>query len=177
MATSSIACGGIGIAVNVAFEQMKESDWPAVCAIYREGIATGDATFETETPTWGAWDAAHRPDCRIVARSGDGVLGWAALSPVSGRCVYGGVAEVSVYVAAAARGQGVGKSLLSALVEASEAAGVWTLQAGIFPENVASIAVHKACGFRKVGVRERLGRLDGVWRDVILMERRSPVVN
>lgn len=163
--------------MRVAIDQMHERDWPSVRAIYAEGIATGNATFETETPAWEAWDEAHRPDCRLVARAGDRIVGWAALSPISGRCVYGGVAEVSVYVAAAARGRGIGKGLLIALVEASEQAGVWTLQAGIFPQNVASIAIHRACGFRKVGVRERLGQLNGVWRDVVLMERRSPVIN
>jgi len=163
--------------MDVVIDQLADEDWPAVRAIYKEGIATGNATFETETPVWQTWDETHRPDCRLVARAGDGVVGWAALSPVSGRCVYDGVAEVSVYVAAPARGRGIGKALLSALVEASERAGVWTLQAGIFPENVASIAIHQACGFRKVGVRERLGQLHGVWRDVILMERRSPAVN
>lgn len=112
-----------------------------------------------------------------MARDGGHIVGWAALSPVSGRCVYDGVAEVSVYVAAAARGRGIGKALLNALINASEQAGVWTLQAGIFPENVASIAIHRACGFRKVGVRERLGQRNGVWRDVILLERRSPAIN
>lgn len=163
--------------MDLSIDQMKEGDWPSVRAIYQEGIATGNATFETEAPGREAWDEAHRPDCRLVARAGDEVVGWAALSPISSRCVYGGVAEVSVYVAAAARGRGVGKALLNALITASEQAGVWTLQAGIFPENVASIAIHQACGFRKVGVRERLGQLNGVWRDVILMERRSPVVS
>ncbi len=163
--------------MDATIDPLRDQDWPAVRAIYAQGIATGNATFETETPGWETWDEAHRPDCRIVARAGDRIVGWAALSPASGRCVYDGVAEVSVYVAATARGQGIGKALLSALVQASEEAGVWTLQAGIFPENVASIAIHKACGFRKVGVRERLGQRDGAWRDVILMERRSPVVN
>ncbi len=161
--------------------------WPAVREIYREGIATGNATFETELPDWAKWDSGHRKDSRLVAvREGSGdaesgaespaVLGWAALSPVSGRCVYGGVAEVSVYVAAAARGRGAGKALLEALVKESEAHGIWTLQAGIFPENVASITLHESCGFRKIGVRHRLGRLGNVWRDVMLLERRSSVV-
>ncbi len=155
---------------------MQAADWPQVAAIYREGIATGLATFETAVPSWDAWNAAHLADCRLVARQDGQVLGWAALSPVSSRCVYAGVAEVSVYVAAGARGQGVGKGLLAALVTVSEAAALWTLQAGIFRENTASIALHTACGFRVVGYRERLGRLDGVWHDVMLMERRSPVV-
>lgn len=162
--------------MKVAIEAMKAEDWPSVRAIYLEGIATGQATYETEAPEWAAWDRAHLEGCRLVARGADEVEGWAALSPVSGRCVYAGVAEVSVYVAAAARGQGVGRALLNALVAASEAAGIWTLQAGIFPENEASVALHTACGFRIVGRRERLGQLHGVWRDVYLMERRSVIV-
>lgn len=152
---------------------MTPADWPVVRAIYEEGIATGHATFETNTPDWTAWDAAHLPDCRLVARQDGQIIGWAALSPVSSRAVYLGVAEVSVYVAAAARGRGVGRALLTALIAASETAGVWTLQAGIFPENEASVALHLSCGFRVVGRRERLGLHHGVWRDVLLMERRS----
>lgn len=152
---------------------MTPADWPAVRAIYEEGMATGHATFETSAPEWDAWNAARLPDCRLVARDGDRLIGWAALSPVSSRCVYSGVAEVSIYVAAAARGCGVGRALLLALIEASEAAGIWTLQAGIFPENEASVALHQSCGFRVVGRRERLGRHHGVWRDSLLLERRS----
>ena len=160
--------------------------WPAVREIYREGIATGNATFETEVPDWEKWDSSHRKDCRLTALEpfeDDGeivvpldkvrVLGWAALSPVSSRRVYAGVAEVSVYVASAARGRGVGRALLEALVQQSEAQGVWTLQAGIFPENAASIALHESCGFQKVGIRRRIGKLGEVWRDVVLLERRS----
>jgi phosphinothricin acetyltransferase len=161
--------------------------WPAVRQIYKEGIATGNATFETELPDWEQWDKNHLKSCRLVAldQSPDdigerlaslaafNVLGWAALSPVSTRRVYRGVAEVSVYVAAAARQRGVGKALLEALVQESEVKGVWTLQAGIFPENTASIELHKSCGFRKVGVRRRIGKLGDVWRDVLLLERRS----
>ncbi len=162
--------------MNVSVDNMKEEDWPAIRSIYVEGIATGDATFETGAPEWEEWDQAHLPGCRLVARSGGEVVGWAALSSVSGRCVYSGVAEVSVYVASAARGRGVGKALLEALVEASERAGIWTLQAGMFPENSISIALHKSCGFREVGRRERLGQLHGVWRDVVLLERRSKTV-
>lgn len=162
--------------MTITIDAMTPADWPQVEAIYREGIATGMATFETTTPAWDAWNAAHLPDCRLVARDADRVLGWAALTPVSGRCVYAGVAEVSVYVAAAARGQGVGTALLVALVEASERAGLWTLQAGIFRENTASISLHARCGFREVGVRERLGQLNGAWKDVMLLERRSRVV-
>lgn len=154
---------------------MEAAAWPAVRAIYAEGIATGNATFETEVPPWAAWDAAHLPHCRLVAVAGERLFGWAALSPVSGRCVYAGVAEVSIYVAADSRGRGVGKALLRALITASEQAGIWTLQAGIFPENGASLALHRACGFRRVGVRERIGELAGVWRDVVLLERRSTV--
>lgn len=152
---------------------MRPEDWPAVRDIYREGIATGNATFETEPPVWQKWDSSHRQDSRLIARNADQVLGWAALSPVSGRLVYSGVAEVSVYVAASARGIGIGKVLLKALIEESETQGVWTLQAGIFPENTASIALHKSCGFRAVGVRQRIGQMNGNWRDVLLLERRS----
>jgi L-amino acid N-acyltransferase YncA len=155
---------------------MRSADWPAVRDIYSEGIATGNATFETETPEWQQWDQRHLQDCRLVARGGQRILGWAALSPVSGRRVYSGVAEVSVYVAAEARGRGVGTTLLRSLVELSERCGIWTLQAGIFPENVSSLALHKSCGFREVGRRQRLGQLAGVWRDVLLLERRSSSV-
>lgn len=158
-------------------DEMSERDRERVRAIYAEGIATGDATFETEAPAWEQWDAAHLPFARLVARSPDGVVeGWAALSPVSSRCVYAGVAEVSVYVGARARGRGVGRALLEALVRASEEAGVWTLQAGVFPENEASVRAHERCGFRLIGRRERVGKLKGVWRDTLLLERRSAVV-
>ena len=158
-------------------EPMQASDWPAVRGIYVEGIATGNATFETDAPAWDAWDRAHASDPRIVAR-GDGgeILGWAALTPVSSRCVYAGVGDLSVYVAGAARGKGVGRALLQELIQASERAGIWTLQAGIFPENRASLALHKGCGFREVGRRERIGQMKGVWRDVLLLERRSALV-
>jgi len=155
---------------------MRPEDWAAVWEIYREGVATGTATLETELPEWKKWDSAHRQDCRFVARNGEQIAGWAALSPVSVRRVYSGVAEVSVYVAAAARGCGVGKSLLKALIEESERNGIWTLQAGIFPENGASIALHKSQGFREVGVRQRIGNLGGIWKDVVLLERRSSTV-
>jgi len=155
---------------------MQPEDWLAVRAIYGEGIATCNATFETDLPDWEKWDSGHRKDCRVVARNGEQVLGWGALSPVSMRRVYSGVAEVSVYVTAASRGSGVGKALLTALVEESESHGIWTLQAGIFPENVASLALHKSCGFRKVGVKRRIGKLGEVWRDVLLLERRSRIV-
>jgi L-amino acid N-acyltransferase YncA len=161
----------------LTIEEMQAADWPQVAAIYQAGIDTRNATFETTVPTWEKWDTAHRSDCRFVARHGDQVLGWVALSPYSARAAYAGVAEVGVYVAPAARGQGVGKALLDALIAASEQAGVWTLQAGIFAENAPSIALHTACGFRVVGVRERIGQRYGVWHDVVLMERRSKVVN
>lgn len=157
-------------------DELKPEDWPAVRAIYEAGIATGEATFETAAPSWESWNAAHRADCRLVARHEGEVIGWAALSPVSSRCVYGGVAEVSVYVAPEWKGKGVGKALLQALIAASEAAGVWTLQASIFPENVASVRLHHSCGFRTVGTQERLGQQHGRWRDVVLLERRSSVV-
>ncbi|AII53730.1 GNAT family N-acetyltransferase [Hymenobacter sp. APR13] len=151
--------------------------WPEARAIYEAGIATGQATFATEAPTWDDWDRGHLPHSRLVALGDTGqVLGWAALSPVSGRCVYGGVGEVSVYVAAEARGQGVGRQLLAALVAESEAHNMWTLQAGIFPENEASVRLHEAAGFRVVGRRERIGQQRGHWRDTLLLERRSITV-
>ncbi len=154
---------------------MTPADWPSVRAIYREGIATGNATFERSAPEWDLWDAGHLPVCRLVARAAGRPVGWAALSRVSARPVYAGVAEVSVYVAEAARGAGVGSALLTALIKEAERSGFWTLQAGIFPENRASLAVHEKAGFRVVGIRERLGAMDGRWRDVVLMERRSRV--
>ncbi|TDI14106.1 MAG: N-acetyltransferase family protein [Acidobacteria bacterium] len=155
---------------------MTRADWNAVRSIYQEGIETQLATFETEAPAWEDWDRSHRADCRLVARDDGRVLGWAALSPVSERCIYGGVAEVSVYLAEAARGVGLGKALLSELAGRSETAGIWTLQAGLFPENQASVALHRLCGFREVGIRRHLGKSGGQWRDVLLMERRSQVV-
>ncbi|HET9252413.1 MAG TPA: GNAT family N-acetyltransferase [Candidatus Eisenbacteria bacterium] len=169
-------------ATSFVIESMRAQDWPEVRAIYLEGIATGNATFEVDAPPWEIWDAAHAKEPRLVAREpGDpagargAILGWAALTPVSDRCVYAGVGDLSVYVAAAARGRGVGKALLASLVTDSERAGIWTLQAGIFPENEASLALHKSCGFREVGRRERIGKMNGVWRDVMLLERRSPI--
>jgi L-amino acid N-acyltransferase YncA len=158
----------------VEIEPLRPHDWPAVRAIYEAGIATGDATFETAAPAWEAWDAAHLPEHRLLAREGGRVLAWAALAPVSDRCAYAGVAEDSIYVAPQAQGRGVGRALLAALIASAERAGIWTVQTGIFPENQASVRLHQACGFRVVGVRERLGRLHGRWRDVLLLERRSP---
>jgi L-amino acid N-acyltransferase YncA len=154
---------------------MTEADWPSVRDIFLQGIATGIATFETSAPSWSEWNARHLPACRLVARSGVEVLGWAALSPVSSRRVYAGVAEVSIYVAERARGRKLGARLLDALVRESEKNGVWTLQAGIFIENEASIQLHGQAGFRVVGRREKLGCLNGRWRDVVLMERRSAI--
>jgi L-amino acid N-acyltransferase YncA len=162
--------------VDFDIRAMRSDDWPAIQNIYSEGIATGNATFETETPEWTKWDQGHLQDCRLVARDQQRILGWAALSPVSTRPIYSGVAEVSVYVATEARRRGVGKMLLQALVEQSERCGIWTLQAGIFPENVPSIALHKSCGFREVGLRQKLGRRGDIWRDVLLLERRSSSV-
>jgi L-amino acid N-acyltransferase YncA len=158
----------------VEIQPLRPGDWPAVRAIFEAGIASGDATFETAAPTWEAWDAAHLPEHRLVARDAGQVLAWAALAPVSDRCAYAGVAEDSIYVAPGAQGRGVGRQLLAALVASAEQGGIWTVQTGIFPENRASVRLHQACGFRLVGVRERLGRLDGRWRDVLLLERRSP---
>ena len=155
---------------------MIPSDWEAVARIYAEGIATGYATFEQEIPSWENWDKNHLKDCRLVAEENNAVLGWAALSPVSSRCVYGGVAEVSVYVGDEARGKGIGKALMLDLIESSEAVGLWTLQSGIFPENTASIVLHENVGFRKIGVRERVGKLDDQWKDNVLFERRSKKV-
>lgn len=162
--------------MDFVIEPMRADDKDAVLAIYQEGIATGMATFETAVPTWEKWDAGHLTNNRFVARRGGRVIGWAALSPVSSRCVYQGVAEVSVYIAAAARGQGVGKTLLQTLVDASEGDNFWTLQASLFPENEASLALHQACGFRVVGRRERIAQLHGAWRDTLFLERRSPVI-
>ena len=161
-------------ATAIELRDLRPGDWPEVAAIYEAGIRGGDATFETEVPSWEAWDAAHT--LRLVAEADGRVAGWAALSPVSERCCYAGVAEVSVYVAPEAQGRGVGRALLARLVDESEREGIWTLQAGIFPENEPSVALHERCGFRVVGTRERLGKLDGVWRDVLLLERRSEVI-
>lgn len=158
-------------------DDLTAADWLQVALIYQQGMATGNATFEKQIPSWEEWDRGHRKDCRIVLRRGQDLLGWAALSPVSGRCVYSGVAEVSVYVADRHQGRGFGSLLLAELVRRSEAAGLWTLEAGIFPENVASLHIHEQAGFRTVGIRSRLGRMDGRWRDVVLLERRSNTVD
>jgi len=155
---------------------MQSGDWAQVAGIYLEGIATGQATFETSVPVWEQWDRAHLTVARLIARQGDVIVGWAALSPVSQRRVYAGVAEVSVYVASTSRGCGIGRKLLAALIEEAERNGIWTLQAGIFPENTASLALHHGAGFREVGRSERIGLMNGVWRDTILLERRSKTV-
>ena len=155
---------------------MLAANWQDVKRIYEEGIATGDATFQTSAPLWEEWDSSHLQSCRLIAIDENKVIGWAALTPVSGRCVYAGVAEVSVYVAREARDKGVGKKLLEALIKESEKNDLWTLQAGIFPENISSIKIHEACGFRLIGRREKIGKMNGKWRDTILLERRSNLV-
>ena len=155
------------------FIEMNPAHWDEVRQIYVEGLRTGDATFETDAPSWEVWDQQHLPFARLVAATENMVVGWAALSAVSARKVYAGVAEVSVYVGEHLRGQGVGRALLQRLIEQAEKNGIWTLQASIFPENQNSIALHLSCGFRTVGVRERIGRLNGIWRDTVLLERRS----
>jgi L-amino acid N-acyltransferase YncA len=159
----------------VALEPLSRQHWPAAKVIYEEGLATGHASFETEAPDWPSWDAGHLAHSRLVAVLAGQVAGWAALAPVSWRMAYAGVAEVSVYVAARSRGQGVGRLLLPELIRQSEAAGIWTLVASIFPENPASIRLHEVCGFRLLGRRERIGRHHGVWRDTLLYERRSAI--
>jgi len=157
----------------LTIQPMQPDDWEAVAAIYAAGIAGGNATFETTVPTWETWDSNHRPDCRLTGWIDGQLAGWAALAPVSRRQVYAGVAEVSLYVSSAARGQGVGKGLMLALIAAAENAGIWTLQASIFPENVASMALHQQFGFRLTGRRERIAQHYGCWRDTLLLERRS----
>lgn len=160
----------------IKIRAFQKEDWPFVRTIYQQGIDTKNATFQEKAKTWLEWDTTVLPVCRLVAVADDQVVGWAALSAVSSRQVYAGVAEVSVYISTRHQGQGIGRALLSALVTESEKAGIWTLQAGIFPENEASIALHKKCGFRVVGVREKLGKMECTWRDVMLLERRSTTV-
>ncbi len=162
--------------LQFVIEPMQRGDWDEVRTIYLAGIATRNATFETDAPDWQRWDAAHLSVGRLVARAGSTLLGWGALSPVSNRCCYSGLAEASVYVGLDHRGRGVGQALLLGLIDLSEKQGIWTLQAGIFPENRASLALVRKCGFREVGRRERLGKLDCQWRDVLLLERRSQIV-
>ncbi|MFI5287790.1 MAG: GNAT family N-acetyltransferase [Candidatus Dormibacteria bacterium] len=162
------------IATDVKVRPFRDDDWPAVHAIYAQGIATGNATFETEVPAFERWSAAHPPEHRFVAVRDGEIVGWVAAGPVSDRCAYTGVLEHSVYVGARVRGQGIGRRLLETLLASADANGIWTVQSGIFPENVASLGLHQRCGFRVVGTRERIGQLDGVWRDVLLIERRKP---
>jgi phosphinothricin acetyltransferase len=165
-------------ATHTALEvrELRPEDWPAVREIYEQGIATGNATFETEAPDWDAWDRTHLQGHRLAALQEGRVVGWAALSPVSSRCVYEGVAECSVYVAHGRRGRGIGFALLDRLVRDAEQAGIWTVEASVFPENYPSVALHRRCGFRVVGIRERIARLDGAWRDTVFLERRSKEV-
>jgi L-amino acid N-acyltransferase YncA len=155
---------------------LQSEHWPPVKAIYEAGLETGNASFQTSAPSWEEWDATHLKHSRLVALDGDTVLGWAALTPVSDRCVYAGVAEVSVYIDNNSRGKGIGKTLLQALITESEKNGLWTLQAGIFPENIASLQLHAKAGFRTIGTREKIGQMNGKWRDTVLLERRSKTV-
>jgi L-amino acid N-acyltransferase YncA len=157
-------------------EPLLKEHYPAVKRIYEQGLATGNSTFQTSAPDWEEWNRDHVVHSRIVAIENNEVVGWAALTPVSGRCVYAGVAEVSVYVAEQFRGKGYGKALLNELIKRSEEHNLWTLQAGIFPENNSSISIHESLGFRTVGYRERIGQLQGIWRDTVLLERRSDTV-
>jgi L-amino acid N-acyltransferase YncA len=160
----------------VEIRHLRPADWPEVAAIYEAGIGTGNATFETAVPAWDEWHAAHLLRHRLAAVEAGAVTGWAALSPASARACYAGVAEDSVYVAPGRQGRGVGRVLLEQLVGAAEDGGIWTIQTSIFPENRASLGLHLRCGFRVVGVRERIARLDGVWRDTVLLERRAGAV-
>jgi L-amino acid N-acyltransferase YncA len=162
--------------MDINIRTLQESDWIYVAEIYRQGIETNNATFQKEIPTWNDWDYAHIKACRIVACLDNEIIGWAALTPVSGRCVYAGVAEVSVYVSNQYKGRKVGTKLLEGLISESESEGFWTLQAGIFPENLASIKIHENLGFRTVGYREKIGKMNNTWRDTILLERRSKII-
>jgi L-amino acid N-acyltransferase YncA len=164
------------LTVPATVESLRPEHWPEVRSIYEAGIATGNATFETAAPSWDAWTADHLELHRFVAMRAGQVVGWVAASPVSSRCVYTGVIEHGVYVHPDARGHGVGRVLLKALIASSEADGIWTIETGVFPENASSLAVHARCGFRTVGYRERVGQLDGHWRDALLLEHRSPLV-
>lgn len=160
----------------IVIELMTESSWADVLRIYESGMATGNATFESKAPDWESWDKSHRKDCRLIANIDGKIAGWAALSNVSSRCVYAGVAEVSIYVDSDFRGKGIGDALMSTLIKESELHGIWTLQAGIFPENSASIKLHHKHGFRTIGIKERIGKMNNNWRDVTILERRSKTV-
>jgi L-amino acid N-acyltransferase YncA len=162
------------LATAVELRDLRSCDWPEVSRIYAEGIATANATFETDVPSWEDWHAAHLIEHRFVAEAEGEIVGWIAAVPVSSRCCYAGVVEISAYIAERARSRGVGAALLQRLIQRTEAAGIWTLETGVFPENEPSVALLKRFGFREVGVRERLGQLHGVWRHVVLLERRSP---
>jgi phosphinothricin acetyltransferase len=161
---------------EIQIRTMNEDDWQQVAFIYKQGIDTGNATFQQEVPTWDEWDGGHLKSCRLIAEIGDKIAGWAALSAVSKRQVYSGVAEVSVYISNGYKGEGVGTILLKSLITASENENFWTLQVGIFPENTASLKIHENLGFRRVGRREKIGELNGIWRDTILLERRSSII-
>jgi len=163
--------------MDYSIDVMKPTDWPQISAIYWEGIQTKISTFQAEIPSWEKWDRSHSQLCRMVAKAGEVILGWAALSPVSDRCVYAGVADVSIYVAEQFRHQGIGQALMMELVKRSEEHGFWTLDSRIIRENIASQALHTKCGFRMIGIREKLGKMDnGIWHDVVMMERRSQCV-
>jgi L-amino acid N-acyltransferase YncA len=162
--------------IDIKIGQMTDKSWTDVARIYESGIATKNATFQTEAPDWNSWDNAHRKDCRLIATIDNKIIGWAALSNVSSRCVYSGVAEVSVYVDTDYRGKGVGDKLMDSLITESELNGIWTLQAGIFPENIGSLKLHHKHGFRTIGIKERIGKMDKTWRDVAMLERRSKVL-
>jgi phosphinothricin acetyltransferase len=162
--------------MSITFRPIAAEDWVKVAAIYKQGIDTGNATFQQEIPDWTDWDKAHLKTCRILACTENGIAGWAALSPVSSRCVYAGVAEVSVYVSTAHQGKKIGTALLGKLITDSENEGIWTLQAGIFPENTASLQLHDRMGFRQVGYREKIGKMDNTWRNTVLLERRSKLI-
>lgn len=162
--------------MSILLQPLLANHWPEVSRIYREGINTGIATFETSSPSWESWDRSHLPHSRWIAILNDQIVGWAALSPVSDRCVYGGVGEVSVYVDQNSKGKGIGRQLLEKVLTSSEKNGIWTVTAAMFPENIASIILHEKCGFRKIGYREKIGKLDGMWRDTVLFERRSSTI-
>jgi L-amino acid N-acyltransferase YncA len=162
--------------MNVVYRHMKKEDWTPVAAIYKQGIETGNATFQRDIPVYEDWDSGHLKTCRIVACIDNVIAGWAALSPVSSRTVYAGVAEVSIYISDQYKGQRIGTGLLETIICESEKEGFWTLEAGIFPENLASLNLHKKLGFREVGFHEKIGKMDGVWRNTILLERRSKIV-